>query len=155
MERNAKYWTEKEKSALEVAVSFNDLLVIALAVLDRMPDPVAQVCGPISTGGRGSTELNLKVFDATIERLLKEGINVFDQVPFEQPMVRMRAQDKTGKYNDQLLLQFYLPLFQSGRITRFYFIHDWPSSKGASWERLQAQRLGIKIEDLPEDFVSL
>lgn len=145
MKRNGQYWTNQDKAALPAATSFSDLAVIAVSVLSRMPPPISQVCGPISTGGLGSLEKNLAVFDAAIDRLIKQGIVIFDQMPFEDHMFRIMEDGWGTRQNNALLTDFYLPIFESGRIARLYFISGWESSKGANWEHQQAQRLGLEI----------
>ena len=87
-------------------------------------------------------------------KLINQGINIFDQAPFEEPMQRIKAESgkSVRESNQELLDKFYLLLFQSGLITTFYFLPGWESSFGASWERRQAKELGIEIIDLPEDF---
>ena len=89
-----KYWTKEDCKMLDNAVSYKQLLKIALRVLARMPRSCAQVCGPISTGGAGSVEKNLKRFDEVIEKLQKDGIDVFNQVPFEIPMQKIKTLNK-------------------------------------------------------------
>lgn len=148
MMRNERYWTDVDRAALLAAQFFSDLTAIALRVLDRMPQPIGQVCGPISTGGVGSIEGNLSLFDATIDRLICQGRIVFDQVPFEQPVFRIIGENRGSREQNMLLNQFYLPIFESGHVSCLYFIHGWKSSEGARWEHMQAERLGIKIEYL-------
>jgi hypothetical protein len=153
MKRNGHYWTEEDKIALKAAQFFPDLAGIALRVLARMPKPIAHVCGPISTGGVGSIKGNLAVFDATIDYLIAQGINVFDQVPFEVPVFRIIGAKRGSRENNMLLNQFYLPIFESGHVSKLYFIHGWESSEGANWEHRQAQRLGMEIEYLEPNLV--
>lgn len=65
MSRNHEHWTDSERELLETARlrgTFADLAAIALTILPRLPKPVGQVCGPISTGGLGSIEANLVRF---------------------------------------------------------------------------------------------
>lgn len=146
--RNHKYWKPADTAALETANSFAELSEIALRVLKRMPKPVGQVCGPISSGGLGSIPANLKRFDETIGELIKSGNKVFDQVPFESHFFRLIERGQ-GAHGQGLLEQFYLPLFESGLVDTLYFIPGWESSKGARWEHAQAKRLGITIVYLP------
>ena len=141
-----KYWTEEDHKALREATTYKQLLEVALCVLARMPEPRAQVCGPISTGGAGSVEENLKRFDQVIEKLQKENIEVFDQIPFEIPMQKIKTLNKVEGYDNNLLNDFYLPIFESGLVYKFYFLPDWESSTGATWEHEQARRLGLEIE---------
>ena len=57
-----KFWTEEDASELSRAKTFEVMAVVALRVIARMPQPVGQVCGPITTGGTGSLEKNLEIF---------------------------------------------------------------------------------------------
>ena len=57
-----KYWKFHNMLELKSAGNYSDLREIALDVLQRMPQPVGEVCGPISSGGKGSIEENMKYF---------------------------------------------------------------------------------------------
>lgn len=142
--RNRQYWNEISYQEALLATSYGALGRVALAILYRMPPFVGMVCGPITTGGLGSLELNLLLFNETIETLVRLGVNLFDQVPFEEYIARI-ADDQGARNNHQLLREFYLPLLETKRITRLYFIKGWESSEGARWEHEQGKRLGIEI----------
>jgi hypothetical protein len=139
------HWTTDDLKRLETATTYGAMKDIAFDILRRIPPPVAQVCGPISTGGCGSIEENLKAFGEAIADLVAHGKNVFDQRPFEEPMQRAKVIDPTHGYDLRLLDDFYLPLFESGLVHELYFLPGWESSRGARWEHEQAQRLGITI----------
>jgi len=47
---------------------------------------LGQVCGPISTGGVGTLDGNILIFEQTIRRLKGKELYIFDQMPFERPM---------------------------------------------------------------------
>jgi hypothetical protein len=143
-----KYWEEKDWADLDQSESVKDLYVIACRILERMPKNLSQVCGPISTGGKGNVEDNLLEFNKRIIELQEKGLNVFDQMPFEDPMHRMMLSFSKEEYMSNILTDFYLPLFEIGRISELYFLPDWKSSHGAKWEHEQAKRLGIKINYL-------
>lgn len=153
MKRNGQYWTEDEKQKLNLAQSFGELVPIALAVLGRMPQPIGQVAGPISTGGLGTVQENIAVFDATIELLIQQGLTIFDQVPFEDHIFRLREGRDPKEANRALLNKFYLPIFNANLISHLYFIHGWESSEGANWEHEQAERLGMQITYLEKNLV--
>jgi len=110
-----------------------------------MPKPIIQVCGPIGTGGLGSVDKNLNAFNNTIIKLQNEGLIVFDQMPFEEPMQKFKEKLLKGEYLESILTDFYLPIIESGFISKFYFMPGWESSHGANWEYKEAQRLGIPI----------
>lgn len=141
-----KYWTEEDYKALEKATTYKQLFEIALIILNRMPENRTQVCGPISTGGRGSFEANMEYIDSIIKKLQDEGVNVFDQMPFEIPMSKIKKLYPTEGYDYNLLNEFYLPIFESGLVKKLYFLPDWKSSTGSKWEHEQGLRLGIEIE---------
>lgn len=141
----SNHWTEEDFIQMDKSVTYSDLYKVAVAVLERMPRPRAQMCGPISTGGVGSVEENLRRFEVAIEKLLKEKITVFDQLPFEMSIRKIRQLNNKEGYDMDLLKDFYLPIFESRLVDALYFLPDWQSSTGAKWEHEQALRLGFKI----------
>lgn len=144
------YCTPEDYRDIAQTTTFEELGAIALRVLHRMPTSIGIVSGPISTGGTGDKQKNLKIFSATIQRLVSQGLILYDQMPFEDAMARI---GKTAYFQGplQLLEKFYLPLFESGRITTMYFMPTWHTSHGAQWEHAQAERLGIHKVYLAEE----
>ncbi len=141
----ARYWTGWDLERLRQAKNILDLRRIAFSVINRMPQPVVQVCGPISTGGLGSIPENLAVFRRYIEAMQKEGRNVFDQMPFEPTMQRIRATRQDRVIERSILYDFYLPLFESGAVSELVFMPNWKESIGACWEFAQGTALKLKI----------
>ena len=138
------YWTPFNIYDLMEATTFEGLFSIAHSILLRMPQPISMVCGPITSGGTGTKEGNIKVFKKTIKELSDKNINIFSQMPFEKPMWAIQKTDYyRGGYH--ILEAFYLPIFESGLVKKFFFIRGWESSMGAKWEHEQAKRLGIEI----------
>ena len=148
------YWQEQHYQALKSARSYNDLSAIALDILGAMPQPVGEVCGPISSGGR-SIEENLAVFSKVNDKLTREGKYIVDLVPFEIAMRAMKRESGLShiEANLALLEGFYLPIFKSGKVSELYFIPGWQASHGASWERDRALEFNIKIIDLSEEWM--
>lgn len=143
------YFTEKDKSELAAATTFVVLRDIALSVLARMPPGVCMVCGPISTGGLGSPKKNLEKFARAIDVLARRGENVFTQMPFEDPMRRIREE------NEGVLLEtFYRPVFASVHVVRLCFLPDWMTSFGARWEHDRALELGLEREYFRDDWLT-
>ncbi len=146
------YLTRKDARAMTRANTYAELGSLALEVVRRvgektLPKPIGQVCGPITTGGLGSIEANLKNFERWIERLQGRGLVIFDQMPFEKHMFRIG--DANGRNDDKTLFEdFYLPIFESDLIKTLYFIPGWSSSNGAMWEHRQAVRLNLTIDYL-------
>ena len=142
------YMTGEDYADIATAGSFTELAEIALRILERMGDGVGMVCGPISTGGLGDVRKNLERFNQAIETLEGLGNGVFNQMPFEDAIQRLR--DWNVPYDERILTEFYAVIFKSGRIEKQYFIHDWPTSYGSTWERRQAAERGSEIIDLDE-----
>lgn len=143
-----KYWTQEDFENLQKAKTVQNVLDIALNVLSRMPDDLAQVCGPITNGGKGSIEENLRFLDSKIDELQEHGIHIFDQMPYEETFQRI-AYSKTSEENhDDILTDFYEPIFRSHKIKTLYFVPGWEDSAGSNWEYKKAQELGIEIKFL-------
>lgn len=152
-----KYFSSVNHAQIAVTETFQALSLIGLDVLENMPEGnIIQVCGPISTGGK-SVEENLAIFDKTIVSFFKSPLLVFNQIPFEKRLEYLKNKwDKKNPkkaYCTPILDEFYLPLLESGRIKTLVFLPGWEYSTGAKWERQQAIRLGIKIIDLPKNWI--
>jgi len=144
-EATKKYWEEKDWQDLEKVQSFKELYVIAERVMKRMPQPMIQVCGPIATGGLGSIETNLHAFNETIKKLQADGFTIFDQMPYEDTMQRLKANYSETNHHKGIFEDFYWPVFHSGLVSAFYFMPNWQTSKGATMEHEKAKELGAKI----------
>ena len=108
-------WTATQVAQVNALQSNGEMADFAIAMLATMPQPVCQVCGPITTGGRGSIEENLKVLDYAIRYLRAQGRSVFDQQPYQATMQRLKALQPD--YHSAVLNEFYLPVFRAGHIT--------------------------------------
>ena len=144
--KTKEYWQEEDWKDLEESKSLKDMRVIAKRILNRMPKPIVQVCGPIDgSGGLGSLEKNLEAFNMSIIELQKRGLNVFDQMPFEVPMQKLKKKVFNEVFVKDILDNFYIPIFESGIVSAFYFMPNWETSNGAKWEHEKAKSLGSKI----------
>lgn len=141
-----KYWEEVDWDNLEKAQSISDLFLIVKKIIEKMPEPLGQVCGPITNGGFGTIEKNLEFFNQNIKDLQSKGLNIFDQMPFEETIqkFKLESQDKEKIYNN-IMNDFYLPIFKSGKVKTMYFLPNWQTSKGAIWEHETAKSLNIEI----------
>lgn len=150
-------YVKESRERESIATSFEDLSAIALVDLEKQ-GLSCFVCGPITTGGRGSADQNVRALNLAIEHLIRAGENVFTQLPYEPTLWTLKDQYEmvNGRkhYCMDMLVKFYLPLFQSGLIIRAYFLPGWETSTGAKWEREQFERLGIHIVDLSEELIN-
>ena len=145
------YWTADDTLAVKKVKTFQDLLEIALGILKKMPQPIQQICGPISTGGRGSMKENMFRFKNAIDVLNENGWNVFDQLPFQEGMMIVSHHLEDGKYDTDILDIFYKGIFESGYVKKAVFLPEWQSSIGAKWEREIVTKLDLEVIEYPED----
>lgn len=144
----ARYWTSLEQELLQEAKSIADIYAIAEAILARMPDNLVQVCGPITNGGRGSIEENLQALNEMIAQLQSEGVQIFDQVPYEESIHRVRNTPEFMQTYEHVLSDFYERLFLSGKVAGMYFLSGWESTRGAMWEHENVKEYGFEIRYL-------
>jgi hypothetical protein len=145
-----KYWLPYHHARTLIAPNFTSLSLVALDILKDMPRPTVQVCGSLSSGGK-SMEENMKIFQQAIEHLCWN-YYVFNQLPFETKMQRMIGNRIIKSYPWDLMNEFYLPIFKSGRIEILFFLRGWEKSTGANWEHEQAKLLKIPIRYLDDNF---
>jgi len=143
--------TKKELLTIKNAETFNELVSIGITILNRMNQPIAQVCGPISTGGTGSVKKNLDIFSDMIKLLNKKGINVFNQLPFERTFDKIMRNYKIIGYDSPILEEFYKPIFKSGKIKKIYLLPGWKKSVGTRWEYNFAKKLKIEIVEISSE----
>jgi hypothetical protein len=143
-----QYWGDDNFKAISDARTIKEVYMVALNILSKMPDEVAQVCGPVTSGGKESVEENLKYLNKAICELQEKGVDVFDQMPFEETFHRIVNDETTNQKYENILHDFYEPLFTLNRIKILYFVPGWESSRGANWEHDKASELGITISYL-------
>lgn len=152
------HWTELEYEMLKDIKSFEDMIPVALSILKRMQlvdRHIVQICGPISTGGKGSLEENVKYFKKAQNIAIQKGLNVFDQIPFTDSIIRLvnEMNVSKGDYCFDILHKFYRGVFASKMITEFIFLPKWQESTGAKWEHEEASLHGISVKDYPIDWL--
>lgn len=149
-------YVKENRPREKCATSFSDLSNLALVELQSIGRAVI-VCGPITTGGRGSAEENIRAMKAAITHLKDQGHMVFDQFPYESTLWTLKDQwEMAGNqgYCMPILTDFYLPLYQSGLIHRAYFLPGWNSSYGAKWERKELTTLSVEIVDFEVELIN-
>lgn len=145
-QKTLSYWAKEDFEELHSALSFQDMLPVAFRILRKMPHAkIHQVCGPIGSGGHipllGEKEgviANLNSFNRAIRYLQDQGYNVFDQMPFEEPIQKLKVE---GQYPHEVLTDFYWPIFESGFLHELHFMKNYATSRGAQAELLKAQEI--------------
>jgi hypothetical protein len=149
-------WTAQDIIELDRSESFGCITKVALRVLPRFGTRVAMVSGPMTTGGKGSVEENLKAYRKAIAFLESRGHKVFNQLLAEKAFRRHRetwkACNPEGKYCWPILHEFYEPVFRSGMVRGIHFMPDWQSSIGCNRERELAELIPLEIAELPLDW---
>jgi hypothetical protein len=151
-----KYWTEKDLLELKNARTFEDVGKIAIEIQNSMPDEIGHLCGPMSTGGLGNIEDNLINFENILIKLSQD-YQMYNQLPLEDGIYRiMKKLKETNSYNpEDLLNAIYKPLFNSKKLKKVFFIHDWESSHGTTWENnyLKENRKDVELIYLEKDYL--
>lgn len=151
-----EHWTEVESGLLEKVTTFEGLADIALTILARMKkqgQPIVQICGPMSTGGFGDLAQNMVLFEYAMNTAVEHGLIVFNQMPFQDAMIRIANWKPNQSYCTAILEVFYKKVFESGCVNKTLFIPDWQSSHGATWERKLVTELGIVVEEYPVEWL--
>ena len=153
------YWTVAERTALEKISSWDDMIPVALGILRRMSaleKPIVQICGPMTTGGRGSLAANMAFFKRAQLVASNHGLVIFDQTPFQDAMIRLSSEwGKRQEYCTPILEVFYRGVFQSGHVSALYFLPGWEGSVGSRWEREEGARLSLTILEYPMEWLHL
>jgi hypothetical protein len=139
------------------APNFADLTEIALADIRPFKGKAEMVCGPITTGGSGNCVINLLIFNHAIDVLQYAGRPIFSQMPFEAGLADLehdwRLKNPGGKYCSPILEDFYARLLLPTYFKRLWFLPDWKSSTGATWEHDHAKRNRIEIRHLSKNWM--
>lgn len=125
-----------------------------MRVLAGIPGKAVMVCGPITSGGLRCVVKNTARLEGAIEMLAHLGEPVFTQLPLSGAITRISGNAAYYRGLDHLLETVYLPLFQSGYLSRLYFLPGWQSSLGATWEHARALELGLEIRYIHPAFDS-
>lgn len=144
-ETTKRYWKDFNNDNLYRATTIKEVFSVALDVLSRMPEKMGQVCGPVTSGGIGSVEGNLENLNNQIRKLQEKGVVMFDQMPFEETFHRIIKDESLNQKYENILTDFYEPLFSLNRINTLYFVEGWKSSRGANWEHDKAKELSLSI----------
>jgi hypothetical protein len=148
--------TIEEKQALQSVCTFAGLAEIALSTLVRMKcqyTEIVQICGPMSTGGFGDFQKNMAWFNRAIEVAVSHGVAVFNQILFQEELMRICGWKEGAPYPMELLVEFYGSVLSAGYITKGLFLPRWETSLGTRWERTFLSERGIAVEEYPPSWV--
>lgn len=108
-----------------------------------------QLCGPITTGGKGDRDANLLEFNKAVVGIAKLNYLVFNQMPYEDKIGELvQSITKNAKrkfaYCMDVLIDFYEPLFEKRYTDILIFLPGWEASIGACWEYKKGKKIVSK-----------
>lgn len=128
----------------------NQLASRAIARLEALPQPVVRICGPLTSGGAGYEE-NLKRFERATSYLTEQGYTVFDYFADDDEEY-LKELDIPW---ETIMEHYHKPILETELLTTAFFLPDWKSSRGASWEHdFIANNTDMNIEYLSDDVLT-
>lgn len=147
------YITDRELADLAIARTVGEVAEIALAVLERMPQPVRWVAGPITSGER-TPEENRKRLHRTILQYKEVGAITFNYLPFQRQALKILSRAKLENAQERLRDELYAPIFRSGRIAELRIMPNSDASLNVHWMWGFASAEGIPIKFIPRELIS-
>ncbi len=151
-----EWYSRQDLEDIQSASTITSLLGVALRIIRRQEArwPIDILCGPMTTGGTGDLEVNLKVFRRALDLLRQEDYRLFNQMPFQPVLARLAsALPHRHGYCGAILTEFYFPLFETaleeGYFRKAVFLPNWNTSHGARAERLYLRDRRAPIEEYP------
>jgi hypothetical protein len=158
------HWLEHHYDLMQKCENLRHLadvgIGMALNLRATAPDgKVYLISGPMTTGGVGPFHANMHVFGHCITVAREHGLTVFNQLPFQEGMIRILKLDKDptykrddASYPQSILDDFYWPLFKSGALTHLLVMPTWETSNGATQERNKALTIPtFTVEEMDQE----
>lgn len=145
------HWTEEDHAEQDRCESMHHLAELGIKLAKRLkeqsPDgSVILLSGPMTTGGLGSFDRNIKLFECAIIVAREKGLTVYNQLPFQKGMIRILGLNRNPSFKAEaagypmsILTDFYGPLLDSKLVSDLFQLRDHASSFGARWEEARAR----------------
>ena len=114
--------------------------------IKAMKQPVVRVCGPLTSDGPEGYAGNARRLEQAVEILKSKGMSVWSVNGGEQKIKERQCS------HSSVCNYFHGPILESGLIQKAYFLPHWEESKGALFERETAEKVGIIIQEFPEEW---
>lgn len=114
--------------------------------VERMPQPVVRVCGPLTCDGPEGYERNAERLAEAEKILQSRGMSVWTFGEAEEEIYGK------GYDHGNIFTYFHKPILASGLIKEAYFLPRWNESNGASKERQIAEESHVSIQEFPEEW---
>ncbi len=134
--------TKKESEEIK---ALRSLAEREIKKIEKMPQPVVRVCGPLSADSQEGYERNTARLVSAEKVLQSKGMNVWTFGEAEEEIF-----DKNYDHGN-IFDYFHKPVFESGLIKEAYFLPDWKGSNGATLERNIADKVGVTVKEFTED----
>lgn len=152
--RNCPYWKDRDLYLLNKVKTFEEIADVNDSVLERMPNNLIQVCGPISDLDKKTKELKEKIFRRSIAEYRRNGMIPFDHSYTWKTIDRLAQKwtEKNMGYCMPILEVVYTRIFNSGKISEVSFLPNlpiWQPSIDIEWERKNIPNFNIDILEFP------
>lgn len=135
---------EQQQSEEQQIEQLHTLVQEEIARLKEMSQPIARVCGPLTSGGGLGYEKNAERLTRATDILKERGYSVWDWAPSEVYIKDMTLPWPT------IMEEFHKPILQSGYITEAFFLPSWEQSNGAKAEHDYAETAHVAVKEFPE-----
>lgn len=148
--------------AIYQAQTIAQLVQAARIILAQMDEPQI-VIGPMTTGGKGNLDDNLRYHDAAVTIGQHYGWPIFHQGLFRESLARIIPGFQEAQQTDlgriatrrEIVTGFFRPLFEEEAISQLLCLPDWQSSVGATMEVRLAYGLGRPlVQDFPRSWIT-
>jgi hypothetical protein len=159
------HWTDEDHHQIKMSPTLRHMADVGTVMIRRLRQRsltgnVALLSGPMTSGGLENFEANMELFGHCIQLVRERGIVVFNQLPFQNGMIRILGAGKKLNYKpgdtdypQNIMDDFYWPLLQAGDVTHLMLLPTWVTSNGSTQEVGMALRVGtVAIEEMDEDY---
>jgi hypothetical protein len=155
------YITNADLGDLELARTVDDVLKVALTVIERMPKPVRCVIGSL-TSGRRTPEENRERLHRVILRYKEGGVATFNHLPFQRRAMQILSREFGGGQlsdSQKMLLQerlrdeFYEPFLKSGKVGQLHIMPGSEASLNVYFMWMFATKNKIPVRFIPAELV--
>ncbi len=131
---------------LEEINSLKRLAERELQKIEKLPQPVIRVCGPLTCDGLEGYERNAQRLAQAEKILQSKGMTVWTFGEAEEEIFGK------GYDHGNIFTYFHKPILGSGLIQEAYFLPRWDKSNGATLERNISTKANVTIKEFPEEW---
>ncbi len=134
------------ENRIEEIESLKQIAERELQKIEKLPQPVVRVCGPLTCDGPDGYKRNAERLAHAEKVLQSKGMTVWTFGDAEEEIFG-KGYDHGNIFN-----YFHKPVLESGLIKEAYFLPRSNESNGASLERAIAISANVKVKEFPEEW---